>query len=429
MCGASLAKVDPVARVAKRTTASTDDTAYDFRHGENDLVEQPLSRRGQTCFTIAITALVAFLMGGVFVAMAPSLLNRESVQQPVSVTNTPVPTAVFDTVTPGPPTATASNTPLPTPTASETHTPSPCMHTINSGDSLYSALSGCGYREYDVIIPTVMMLNGLADAASLQIGQVIVIPWPTATTDPNAQPTTAALSSTESGEEGEEVDLMALDESIDAFAPTTVPTLPAGLMWHTIQPNENLASVTNLYGINMKILSELNPEMDFSQCDFGNPYGGPACNVLISVGQEIRVPAPSPTPTLPPTHDPNSTATPTATPTYNKPFAVSPSDRQFFRRDELITLRWTPTGTLGTDELYRVDVEDTTSGLVYTAYTRDIFFQIPIEWQGTQKARHDFHWTVGIVTENDRSRLRFATAPLTFVWQGLVDDESETQTK
>lgn len=429
MCGASLAKVEPVARIAKRSVANPDEPAYDFRHGENDLVEQPLSRRGQTCFTIAITALVAFLMGGVFVAMSPSLLNREAVPQPAAVTNTPPPGPAFATVTQGPPTATASNTALPTPTASETHTPSPCMHVIVSGDSLYSALSGCGYREYDVILPTVMVLNGLSDAASLQIGQEITIPWPTATSDPNAQPTEAAISSTQSIESGGQTDLMALDESIDAFAPTIVPTLPAGLMWHRIQANENLASVTNLYGVNMKILSELNPEMDFGQCDFGNPYGGPNCNVMVSIGQEIRVPAPTPTPTLPPTHDPNSTATPTATPTYNKPFPVSPSDRQFFGRGELITLRWTPTGTLATDELYRVDVEDTTSGQLRTAYTRDIFFQIPAEWQGTQKTRHDFTWIVGIVTEADRSRLQFATTPRTFVWQGLVDDESETDTK
>lgn len=428
MCGASLAKVESVARVTKRASANQDATAYDFRHGENDLIEQPLSRRGQTCFTIAITALVAFFMGAVFVAMAPSVLNRENIQQPAA-TNTPMPSPAFATVTQGPPTATASNTPLPTPTASETHTPAPCMQVISAGDNLYSALTRCGYRASDVILPTVMMLNGLSDAASLQIGQEIIIPWPTATTDPNMQPTEAAMSSTQSSESAEQTDLLALDESIDAFAPTTVPTLPAGLMWHRIQANENLASVTNLYGVNMKILSELNPEMDFGQCDFGNAFGGPNCNVMVSIGQEIRVPAPTPTPTLSPTHDPNSTATPTATPTYNKPFPVSPSDRQFFRRDELVTLRWTPTGTLALDELYRVDVEDMTSGVLHTEYTRDIFLLIPTDWQGTQKPRHDFTWTVGIVTEADRSRLQFATTPRTFVWQGLVDEESETETK
>jgi len=428
MCGASLAKIEPVARMTARRS-NQDETAYDFRYGENDLIEQPLTRRGQTCFTIAITALVAFLFGGMFVAAAPSLLNRQSAL-PVIPTSTPPSTPAFATVTLGPPTATASSTPLPTYTASATYTPAPCIQKIVAGDSLLGAIARCGYRS-DEIMPTVMALNGITDAGSLQINQEIIIPWPSPTDDPNAQTTSAALSSTQDGAQAKsgQPDLMALNESIDAFAPTQVPTLPAGVMWHRIQPNENLALISTLYSVNMKILSELNPEMDFAQCDFGSAFGGPSCNVIVSIGQEIRVPAPTPLPTLSPTPDPNSTATPTATPTYNEPFAVSPSDRQFFGRDEIITLRWTPTGTLADNELYRVDVQDTTSSLLYTAYTRDISFVIPLEWQGTQKPRHEFIWIVGIVTDSDRSYVRFATPPRAFVWQGLVKDESEIKTK
>ena len=427
MCGASLAKIEPVARMTARRP-NQDETAYDFRFGENDLIEQPLTRRGQTCFTIAITAMVAFLFGGLFVAAAPSLLNRQNAL-PAAVTNTPSPSLVFVTVTKGTPTSLPTSTPLPTYTASATFTPAPCIQKIVAGDSLLGAIARCGYRSDD-IVPTVMALNGITDAASLQINQEIIIPWPSPTDDPNAQPTEAALSTTQSGTQAAgQSDLMSLNESIDAFAPTEVPTLPAGVMWHRIQPNENLATISTLYQVNMKILSELNPEMDFAQCDFGSAFGGPSCNVIVSIGQEIRVPAPTPTPTLSPTPDPNSTATPTATPTYNEPFAVSPSDRQFFSRDEIITLRWTPTGVLAENELYRIDVQDTTSGLLYTAYTRDISFLIPLDWQGTQKPRHEFIWTVGIVTDSDRSHLRFATPPREFVWQGLVPDESETKTK
>ena len=60
MCGASLAKIEPVARMTARRS-NQDETAYDFRYGENDLIEQPLTRRGQTCFTIAITALLIYV--------------------------------------------------------------------------------------------------------------------------------------------------------------------------------------------------------------------------------------------------------------------------------------------------------------------------------------------------------------------------------
>lgn len=425
VCGASLAKVDPVARVVSRT--EPDETEYDFRYGENDLMEQPLSRRGQTCFTIAVTALVAFLMGGVFVAAAPSLLNRTQAT-PVP-TNTVFPTPALATVTQGPPTASPTYTPQPTNTPAPTNTPGPCIQTIQSGGSLYGVIAACGYRDSDVILPTVMALNGISDAAALQIGQQIIVPWPSPTTDPNAVvPTSAASASTQAGDSASASNEIALDESIDAFAPTAIPTLPAGVMWHRIQPSENLATISDSFGVSMKTLSELNPEMDFGQCDFGSPYGGPSCNVIVSIGQDIRVPAPSPTPTLPPTPDPNATATPTPTATYNEPFAISPTDRQFFGRDELVTLRWTPTGVLAADEWYRVDVQDLTSGIAHTAYTREITFVIPTEWQGTLKPRHDFTWTVAIVNDADRSQKRFTTAPRVFVWQGLVD-ESETKKK
>jgi hypothetical protein len=342
----------------------------------------------------------------------------------VDVTVTATQGVNFATVTLGPPTTTATYTPGPTFTPTQTYTPEPCIQQIVQGDSLLGAIGRCGHRDRDVL-PTVVALNGLRDENSVQVGQNIVIPWPTPTTDPNVLPTETEVAMDTSNVEVAGVDLVSLDESIDPFAPTATPTLPAGVMWHQVQPNENLIIIANTYGATAKILSELNPEVDFPLCDFGQTYGGPECRVMLGVGQSLRVPAPTPLPTMPPTPDPNATATPTYTPTYNEPNLSSPPDRQFFGVDELITLRWIPTATLAGDEMYRVDVEDTTIGVQYTAYTRDIALVVPLDWRGREQERHEFSWKVGIVNEGNRDAVRFQTSPRMFVWQGLVESEKK----
>ena len=109
--------------------------------------------------------------------------------------------------------------------------------------------------------------------------------------------------------------------------------------------------------------------MDFSSCEFGPKFGGENCSVPVSIGQFLRVPAPTPVPTLSPTPDPNATVTPLPTATINIPMAESPADRSFFGLDELVTLRWISSGILSAGEVYRVDVIDSTAGIQYTALT------------------------------------------------------------
>ncbi|MEL6526488.1 MAG: hypothetical protein AAFQ07_12350 [Chloroflexota bacterium] len=153
-------------------------------------------------------------------------------------------------------------------------------------------------------------------------------------------------------------------------------------------------------------------------------FGGADCIVQLFQGQQVRVPAPTPTPTLSPTPDPNATATPTPTATFNVPSAFSPTDREFFYNDELVTLRWVPTATLNGNEMYRIDVTDLTTDETFIGYTTDISFTVPTEWQGNT-ARHEYEWTVGIVSGDNTDAVRNATDPLIFVWQG-VSDETES---
>jgi hypothetical protein len=209
--------------------------------------------------------------------------------------------------------------------------------------------------------------------------------------------------------------------SLPTSAPPTArpsATLLPGVRWHVVQPNENIVSVAFDNFTDVQTLSQLNPEITFSQCDFGNPSGGPECAVMIYAGQQIRVPAPTPTATLSPTLSGSETATPTLTPTFNAPSALSPADHILFTRSELITLRWVGSGTLSEGETYRVRVDDLTSGQTYTADTTDLSYILPNDWQGRDGQRHDYRWTISVISLANPDNPYFTTEPRLFTWEG-----------
>lgn len=394
--------------------------SYDFHYGETDLQEQTLSGAGNRYTLVGIVFLLVLIAGIVGIFIGSQFLSSEvggANSQPEAIIQTARPTLNIATVTEGPPTATASWTPSPSFTPSNTPTREPCIQRIPTGGSLIGAITSCGYTSLE-IMPTVMALNNISDAASIQVGQEIVIPWPSSTPDPNAIPTATNTPESNAGV-SDQLTVLEIDTSIDPFAPTATATLPPGVMWHEVQADENIIVIALQYNANAKVLSELNPQKDFARCEFGERFGGPECIVPLFQGELLRVPAPTPTPTLSPTTDPNATATPTPTPTYNEPSPSTPADRAFFGVDELITLRWIPSGILGSDEQYRVDVVDQTSGRAYTAYTTEISFIIPGAWQGQDTNRHEFEWTVGVVDEDTPDNVRFRTSPRVFFWQGL----------
>lgn len=418
-CGTSLGEVAAVDKMPIRTPQ----VGYDFQFGENDLMESSATsaaRAGLVVVGVILVGMIGVVAGALIATRPPT-----STVAVVEVTVTPRPTLEFATVTPGPPTATATLTPTMTFTPGPTATPSPCVQTMVAGGSLIAAILSCGYTHLD-IMPTVMALNNITNPAMLQLGQQIIIPYPTATLDPNAPTTEPAQSQ---GESGALVamsianNLLEVDTSIDAFAPTATPTLPPGVMWHRVAAGDNIITIAVTYNADAKTLSELNPEIDFARCEFGERFGGPQCIVQLRAGQLMRVPAPTPTPTLSPTPDPNATATPTPTATFNQPNVVSPPDRQFFRSDELITLRWSPTATLKPGHVYIVNVIDRTAGIAYQATTIDIAFLIPPDWQGRVAARHEFEWSVGIL-DTATNLITMQTTPRIFVWQGIPERSS-----
>ncbi|MBZ0301962.1 MAG: LysM peptidoglycan-binding domain-containing protein [Anaerolineae bacterium] len=356
---------------------------------------------------LSVTRLVSFFGNSPdsIVSQTPSDAAADEV---TLVTNTPRPTLFLPTVTAdAPPTRTLTPSPAPT------ETPGPCMQKVQPGDSLIALVSRCGHRDLDVI-DLVLEINHLDAPDVIQVGQTIEIPWPTATPNPDEEATATPQEATGSNP------LVALvpedGNTVVVFSQPT-PTLQPGVAWHQVAQGENIISIAFNYGADLKILSELNPEVTFSQCDFGKFSGGPSCLVNIFEGQQIRVPAPTPTPTLSPTPSGSETPTPSATPTFNAPSSLSPGDRALFQRGELITLRWVASGSLGAGQVYRVSVEDVTSNRRYFEDTTDLFLIVPEAWQGRDSRRHEYQWTVSVIDSDNPGNPYFSTEPRIFVWE------------
>lgn len=429
-CGTSLTDVPVQAETAKPATDRK--PRYDHRYGETDLLEGDLHRRSGVYLFSGILALVAVACVGAIIFFGVRWLFPSFGTPPtdtptalaatlpiVLITNTPPPSPVMATVTPPPPTPTI------------TPTPGPCTHKVQSGDDLITIAFQCGHRSLDVI-PLILTLNNLSAPDMINVGQEIVVPWPTATPEANGDASQGDSTTADSASAPPDA-AAALVEPTDAgipglelaaaptrSAPTQRPTatLLPGVTWHIVQPNENIVAIAFEYNTDVQALSQLNPEITFSQCDFGNPAGGPDCMVMIYEGQQMRVPAPTPTPTLSPTLSGSETALPTFTPTYNAPSALSPADHTLFMSGDLVTLRWVGSGTLGAGDAYRVRVEDLTTRAVYTADTTELSFILPQAWQGQDAQRHEYRWMISIIRSDDPDRPYYTTRPRLFTWEG-----------
>lgn len=420
-CGTSLTQVQIESNAAK---PKRDSPPYDEQFGEADLLESKIPRKTSRIGFVALSAMLIAICGGVSLIPIAALIQREqtgaapsptveSMVEPASgtagspqpillATNTP--RMVLPTVTPAPPTE------PPTPTEG------PCEVQVQPGQDLITLAYSCGHRELSVI-PLILELNNLDSAESLQAGQMLLIPRPTATPDPNLTPVTDSTASASVGESAGQSQVVA---DVSTPTPTLFPsaTLLPGVAWHIVQPNESLVGIMYQYSTSAEVLSQLNPEVPFSQCDFQFDTGGPRCSVILQPGQQFRVPAPSPTPTLSLTPSGSETATPTPTATFNAPSPLRPTNRSLFARDEIITLRWVASGTLAPGEAYLIRVEDVTSGITYTAETSALSFIVPVEWQGTDERRHEYVWTVSVITSGSPQTARYTTSPQSFAWEG-----------
>lgn len=418
-CGTSLTDVKPTSGDQRDNRPKP---AYDRRFGETDLYEGEVSQRGQTYLFGALLTVALLLCVGIALVVGQGLLNRPaSTPTPARATEVPIfGQNDFVTATPRPTLLIATVTPPP-PTATMTPTEGPCVQRVDPGDDLISMAWACGHRSMDVM-PLILEMNDLSAPELIQIGQEILIPRPTPTDDPNAAaPVVVELA--DAGIDGESSAFtVANDQPATAVAlqdPLFQPTetLLPGVMWHQVRRDENMLAIASLYRTNAEVLAQLNPEIQFSQCDYSLDTGGPRCTVMLREGQLMRVPAPTPTPTLSPTLSGSETPTPTLTPTFNAPNLFNPPDRALFERDALITLRWVGTGTLSADEVYLITMEDLTAGIMYTGETTELYFIVPSAWQGTDGRRRDYRWSVSVVRRSAPDQPLYTTNTRLFTWE------------
>lgn len=411
-CGTTIADITP------RQDADEVDVRgeeYDYRYGETDLAESSLAFRGRVGSAVLLFLVLA--IGGIVAAivLAPRLRETEAAISRPAATAQPTRQA-GPSVTPGTPTATFTASPPPTAIPTPIPTTAPCVRKVIEGDSLISIVLRCGHSNL-AIVPTVMALNRITDETQIQIGQEIIVPHPSPTGDALG----ADASSDSAAAASDETQLERL--AFDPFAPTLTPTLLPGLMWHVVQPDEDMIYIAAVYDANVKLLSDLNPEIDFLLCDFGEVYGGPECTIQLSINQHVRVPAPTATVTPFPTASGSETATPLPTATFNAPIAQSPPNEAYFSPFEQVTLRWVATGRLEADEVYRIDFNNVDSGEVFQADTRELFWIVPAEWQSQDAESHRYSWQVRVLnTVNDTSG--YMTEARTFVWQGTGQAEA-----
>jgi len=425
-CGASLTHAEVEIRDGVARPVSTG--RYDFRYGETDLSEDGLRAKARIYFAVIVGVLMVaaavLLVFWIRPSFSPPLTQTPVPTPTLNVTLTPSATLALVTVTQGPPTLTPSYTPSETFTPAPTGTPEPCMQTVGAGEGMLALISRCGHIHLDVI-PLVVTMNGLNDENDLRAGQSIAIPYPTPTVDPNSVAPTADSSTGGLGTDivmassggGLSIDDIRATQAVDPFFIPTA-TNPPGVGNYTIVNNDSIIEIITRYNTTLDTIDKLNPEMDFLQCEMGLTFGGPACIVPIYAGQSIRVPIPTQTPTLTFTPNGSETPTPTATPTFNAPEVQSPDNHAYFRRDEIITLRWAASGTLADGEAYFLTVQNLTEGAAFTAETRELFWVIPKEWQGVQAVQLEYIWTVAIVPQGDPDSARHITAPRNFTWEG-----------
>ena len=416
-CGTTLTNVAP--QESSQPPQPTEAT-YDYRLGESDLAEESLNRAGR----IMSVVLILLILASAAVVAFHMLSTRASDSGAADSARLPTakpPHIAGPTVTHGPPTATYTSSPIPTPPPTDTLTPSPCLRKVAAGDSLIAIVSRCGHRNL-AILPTVMKLNGITDETRIQIGQEIIVPLPSPTRDPADSEAPIAENEIDSASADPAAERLAL-LAFDPFAPTITPTLLPGLMWHIVQPDENMIVIALQYETNAKALSDLNPEIEFSLCEFGLAYGGPECTVPLQQGQKIRVPAPTPTITPVPTASGSETPTPRPTATFNAPIAQSPPDGAFFAPREQVTLRWVATGRLSSTDAYRVLLSNMDTGTSYDAETNELFFIVPSEWGPNDENSQHYSWQVSVLNKITGG-ISHSSQARAFLWQGVGQSSS-----
>lgn len=340
-----------------------------------------------------ITAILAGLMS------AAALLSGCELASVPQATPTPIEQVATPTETPEPsltPSATlpaailesptATDTPgTPTETPTETPTPNPyATYIVQPGDTiLYIIQQPPFFYRTDSVIREIMQLNPfISNINNLQAGSSITIPLPTATPMPEG---------------------FALTASAQPSGPVVEIPSNAEIIQVEVQEGQTIIGIAQNNSTTLPIIATLNPQIQFLNCDFSTPSGGPGCTVFLDKGDLVNVPALTPTPTLSPTI--SGSETPTPTPTFRAPQVIFPP-QDASAPGRAFPLQWVSAGVLQPGEVYLIEIEDETAGRTHVDITTNTTYDLPEELVPTDGQVHDMRWRVSVAGQNAQGAYR-----------------------
>lgn len=328
---------------------------------------------------VVIIGIVAFvLLGG------PARMGWGGA--PPTATFTRTPRAVTPIVT------TIIATPIPSPTLGPT--PVTVKYRVKAGDSLIEIAA-----RYKTTVQAIKAANNLKDD-TIRIGEELIIPLPTPTPLPGANPSPPAGTPTPLGNQS---------------PPTSATAGAPGVIRHIVQRGDTLVGIAANYGSSADVIRVANQlESDF-----------------LSIGQVLLVPIGAWSPTPVPVTSAPVTALPTALFAYGAPNLLWPPDGYAFRGNkDLPILRWESPGALRPNEFYVLHLD-----YVWNGVNKSIVRQIrqgtsvrldAADYPGASANGTTFSWYILVVSQATTGA-RTPAAPIsavsppsatrTFIWQ------------
>ncbi len=337
-------------RVAAPTLAGEAGEEGDGPEGPQEVVASVVRER-QSGIVFWMTAVVAALtvLAGALVLQygGPVQLALLPTATPLPPTPTATPTVTLPPSETPPPSAVPSETPPPA--ASSTPQP-PRAHNVSAGETLFG-LS----LIYNVSMESIAEQNGFSLESPIQAGQLLEMPWPTAT--PPLEPVAVDING----------EIVIAD--------------PTDCRRYEIQEGDALSVIAARENINMQLLLAVNRLTEQS---------------IVQPGDTICIPIVIHGDLLPPTPGPSPTPGPTEIPRGPRP--LFPPSGSLVESGAL-TLQWVAIKDLEPDEWYMVTMTDVSEVGLHPqrGFTRQTSFQVPSTWRPPVDAVRDMEWNVTIV--------------------------------
>lgn len=334
-------------------------------------VEKSVQASRMPEITLSLPAALGILTVVLVVAGAAVFFTvRASNPTAFEATDVPLPTNT--------PTLTATVTPIFTATTAPTITPQPPFpYTVGAGETC-SLIA----FNFNISIQSIIVTNNLPSTCPISEGQVLQLPYPTATPPP--APTNTLLPA---------------EATRDACQKVVV----------TVNKDDTLSSISLNYGVPMAAIKE------FNGLTTDNVYIGQS--LVVPLCMRAATPGPTPTATIPPP--------------YPAPNLLLPADGAAFTlANDVVTLQWASVGTLRDAEAYQVTIEDVTSSQSRRLqdYVTDTKYIVPTSFRPKDNVAHVLRWWITSMRQagtDDQGQPIWVAAGATsdkrvFTWVGVA---------